>query len=526
MALVSGFFRLRFWLTCLLAFCLEFQLVRPALSAPAPAADLSPCTGPAPLVTSLTAGLPPAVPVTPENNPDPSASPPGDMLTRLEEGLAQLVRAARPDGVTSASVVIKDSFSGQVLQTNQAQVYPSASLYKVFLLWKVQREIDAGRLSEDTLIPLVLYSEETFPKEDTVPAPSDQTISVGEARRLMITMSDNTAAWSLAKIIGWGPVDSLLDSRNFMATRLNTPTPVTTAGEMARFFEGLYRQALDPALDESDYALMLDLFKAQQINFKLSAGLPRGITFAHKTGSLDDVNHDAGIIYTPDGRAIFIAVLTQGDFDASQALLRQVAAFTWENLGRKPLPVFFPATGKTLSGRFLEYWQDQGGLPSFGLPINDPRLELNRATGTHYLSQWFERARFEFHPENLNTPYEVLLGLLGSELCGRALHSDPRFKPAPPIVGPPNSNRFIFFPQTGHNLGNGFLNYWQRNGGLARYGLPISEEHRELNPATGQVYTVQWFERARFEWHSENAGTPYEILLGLLGSEYISLKPG
>ncbi len=88
---------------------------------------------------------------------------------------------------------------------------------------------------------------------------------------------------------------------------------------------------------------------------------------------------------------------------------------------------------------------------------------------------------------------------------------------APAINDPAH---FIYFSQTGHNLGNGFLTYWQQNGGLARFGLPLSEEHLELNAATGQQYTVQWFERARFEWHPENAGTPYMILLGLLGKEY------
>ncbi|HET8630995.1 MAG TPA: hypothetical protein VFL91_26545 [Thermomicrobiales bacterium] len=40
-----------------------------------------------------------------------------------------------------------------------------------------------------------------------------------------------------------------------------------------------------------------------------------------------------------------------------------------------------------------------------------------------------------------------------------------------------------------------------------------------MNPTNGQTYRVQYFERARFEYHPENAGTPYEVLLGLLGRE-------
>jgi hypothetical protein len=45
-------------------------------------------------------------------------------------------------------------------------------------------------------------------------------------------------------------------------------------------------------------------------------------------------------------------------------------------------------------------------------------VEINPTDGKPYLTQHFERARFEHHPENAGTPYEVLLGLLGRELTG------------------------------------------------------------------------------------------------------------
>jgi hypothetical protein len=34
-----------------------------------------------------------------------------------------------------------------------------------------------------------------------------------------------------------------------------------------------------------------------------------------------------------------------------------------------------------------------------------------------YLVQYFERNRFEYHPENAGNKYEVLLGLLGIDLA-------------------------------------------------------------------------------------------------------------
>ena len=41
-------------------------------------------------------------------------------------------------------------------------------------------------------------------------------------------------------------------------------------------------------------------------------------------------------------------------------------------------------------------------------------MEKNQA-GHTVLTQWFERARFEWHPNNPE-PFKVLLGLLGNEI--------------------------------------------------------------------------------------------------------------
>ena len=48
---------------------------------------------------------------------------------------------------------------------------------------------------------------------------------------------------------------------------------------------------------------------------------------------------------------------------------------------------------------------------------------------------------------------------------------------------------------------------------------------QEVNPADGKTYTVQYFERARFEYHPEHKGTPFEVQLGLLGNQVLT-APG
>ncbi|MEA2573682.1 MAG: hypothetical protein QOH93_980 [Chloroflexia bacterium] len=167
-----------------------------------------------------------------------------------------------------------------------------------------------------------------------------------------------------------------------------------------------------------------------------------------------------------------------------------------------PNTVYFPQTGHNLTGEFLKYWQAHGGLTIFGYPLTEAFTEGG------YVVQYFERNRFELHPEN-QPPYNVLLGRLGADLTtGRTFAG---VEPFSPSLG------HAYFPETGHSLHFAFLGYWQRNGGLAQFGYPLSEEIREVSPTDGKTYTVQYFERARFEYHPEYKGTPAEVLLGLLG---------
>jgi peptidoglycan hydrolase-like amidase len=67
------------------------------------------------------------------------------------------------------------------------------------------------------------------------------------------------------------------------------------------------------------------------------------------------------------------------------------------------------------------------------------------------------------------------------------------------------------FPETGFSVGGAFLRFFERNGGLDIFGFPITPEITEGGR------TVQYFQRARFEYYPEHAGTRYEVQLGLLG---------
>ncbi len=163
-------------------------------------------------------------------------------------------------------------------------------------------------------------------------------------------------------------------------------------------------------------------------------------------------------------------------------------------------PRCFAETGRCVDGRFLAYWLAHGGLALNGYPLGDAGFETLE-DGRAYTVQYFERTRLEYHPENA-APDDVLLGQLG-----RAIH------PAPPPAAPLAEARY--FAETGHNLRAGFRAYWEANGGLAQFGYPLTEEF-PAQLEDGKTYTVQYFERARFEYHPENPA-PDDVLLGQFG---------
>src|SRR5205814_6102229 len=70
---------------------------------------------------------------------------------------------------------------------------------------------------------------------------------------------------------------------------------------------------------------------------------------------------------------------------------------------------YFTETEQAIAPQFASYWQERGGLERFGYPISRPAMIQG------YLSQFFERAVFEYHPEFAGTPNEVLLRLVGDE---------------------------------------------------------------------------------------------------------------
>ncbi|MDQ3705998.1 MAG: M23 family metallopeptidase [Chloroflexota bacterium] len=168
---------------------------------------------------------------------------------------------------------------------------------------------------------------------------------------------------------------------------------------------------------------------------------------------------------------------------------------------------YFTETGHLVSGDFYTFYRgSQKSADLFGLPLTEAFAQKLPGGGV-YMVQYFERARMELHPD-LPASQRLQLGALGAAaLEGRTFDR----------VSPVQSTAArAYFNETGHTIQGGFYEFWRANGGLRLFGLPLTEEIHE------DGMTVQYFERARFEYHPEFVGTPYAIQLSTLG--YTVLK--
>jgi hypothetical protein len=172
-----------------------------------------------------------------------------------------------------------------------------------------------------------------------------------------------------------------------------------------------------------------------------------------------------------------------------------------------------PPTPQALFRRFYEA---HGGEAVFGKPLGPP-FEEQDTDGRPALVQYYEYARLE-HRANVASE-EIVLGKLGFEVAikGSPVDSLPQALQGEQV-------RLYGNGSAGPGLPPAFHEAWQ-TGGADLFGLPISPVLLDATPGGLPLY-VQYFERARLEYHPENAGTGYEIQLTPLGLELYKARYG
>ena len=217
----------------------------------------------------------------------------------------------------TAGVVVTDPGNGASYEHLPDRVFQSASLYKLVAMADAYRQAVASGLSLDA-VTITIADEDLVDGGDETD--SGVTLTIREAIERMIVRSDNSCGRALVRMLDAHNVNATARSLGMTQTRINSMLPEpertsdvneTSARDVARLLTAL---ALGRVVDPRSSAEMLAVLGRQQLNDRLPSGLPSGTPIAHKTGNLDGIAHDAGVITTPFGPRV-VVVLTEGYAD-------------------------------------------------------------------------------------------------------------------------------------------------------------------------------------------------------------------
>lgn len=263
-----------------------------------------------------------------------------------------------------------DLDSGMSYYVNGDKCFPTASLFKVFVLAELYRKLGAGEISLNDRHALT--DEMKAPGSGILFEMAEGTeYSLYDYAFLMMAISDNTAADFLYRFVGEENIcKNVIEPMNLKKTKVNltcadlfryycnidpTLSPseqihlyytgdyrnndyyyctqekndVTTPEEMSKFFSIIYNwEWYSKEISEK----LLTLMKKCQTNSRIPKKLPAGTSVAHKTGSFDRLVCDSGIVYTEKGDYIITLMYNGNLADEEEYYIVNKGGFYGESL--------------------------------------------------------------------------------------------------------------------------------------------------------------------------------------------------
>ena len=270
-------------------------------------------------------------------------------------------------------VVIMTADGQSVVRRNPGAPFISASLYKLLVMLDYFVSRTEGTIAFDQTIELL---PEFFPEGDWEDDPywrigtMGSSIPVGDLITTMIQYTSNVAARALLSqtsperlnavaaafdmpssfilcdpttVEAWPPTmgdgdtpAAMEASMRFVAANAaDGPVNITTPRDMASFFLQLANGAIiDPQTSSEITGILL----GQQINDRIPALLPAGTPIAHKTGNLDYVCHDCGIVWGERGTTVTVLMAeAYASEERATRLLQRLGLIAYGNLDVPPL---------------------------------------------------------------------------------------------------------------------------------------------------------------------------------------------
>lgn len=203
----------------------------------------------------------------------------------------------------NCAFLVKNLSTGELISHGANEVVSSASLIKIPIMGEVLRQVSQGilslnqslRVNEEDKVPYSILNELT----------TGNSYSLRDVITLMIIQSDNTATNMLINLAGMDNINSFIKNNGMDNTLLGRKMMdfkaresgrdnFTTALDMAELLERIYKREL---VDRESSILMEKILTRQLDNSMMKLFIPEHTKIAHKTGGLDGIEHDAGIVF-------------------------------------------------------------------------------------------------------------------------------------------------------------------------------------------------------------------------------------
>jgi len=221
-----------------------------------------------------------------------------------------------------AGVFIWDYNTGGYVDINADEVFPTASIIKLPILFQVFRRSEKGLINLNETISLADYYI-TGGSGYLQYAPIGKKLTYKQLTALMIQESDNTATnMLLSSVGGMNELDREMKNWGLKVTNFSNWLPdldgtnVSTPKEMGTM---LYNIGNTNLLSIKTRAEIVNIMSHVRNNRLIQAGLPSDVGFIHKTGDIGTMLGDAGVVALPDGRKYVIVIMVKRPWNSFAA---------------------------------------------------------------------------------------------------------------------------------------------------------------------------------------------------------------